>query len=130
VIGGRVLDPTAVLDFATGRSIYGRALVDVAVRTGIILAVPTAALMEAWAGATPDSRPLLAMLRGLPVVVIEPLDGESAEGVGQLAAERGRPASGVAHAVYVARRRGWSVVTGDPDAVLGLDPHIGFESLP
>ena len=108
----------------------GGLVVDVALRTGIILALPAAALMEAWAGSPPESRPLLALLRALPVVVLEPLDGESAEAVGLLAAERGRPASGVAHAVHVARRRGWSVMTGDPAAVLALDPHIGFESLP
>lgn len=130
MIGGRVLDPTAVLDIATGRSIYGRALVDVALQTGIVLAVPAAALMEAWAGSPAAGRPFLVRLRALPVVVLEHLDGESAEAVGLLAAERSRPASGVAHAVHVARRRGWSIVTGDPEAVLALDPHIGFESLP
>jgi hypothetical protein len=130
VIGGKVLDPAAVLDIATGRSLYGRAVVDVALQSGIVLAVPAAALMEAWAGAPPAGRPLLARLRTLPVVVLEPLDGEAAEAVGVLAADRGRPASGVAHAVYVARRRGWSLVTGDPDAALALDPHLSFESLP
>jgi hypothetical protein len=130
VIGGKVLDPTAVLDVATGRSIYGRALVDVALRTGIVLAVPAVALMEAWAGSTPEGRPLLSALRSLPVVVLEPLDGEAAEAVGLLAASRGRPATGAAQAVMVAQRRGWSVVTGDADAILALDPHVGFESLP
>ena len=130
VIGGRVLDPTAILDISTGRSLYGRTMVDVALRLGIVLAVPAVALMEAWAGTDRDSRPLLVEFRALPVVVLEHLDGESAEAVGGLAADRGGPASGVAHAVWVARRRGWSVITGDPDAVLALDPHIGFESLP
>ncbi len=130
MIGGKVLDPTAILDISLHRSWYGRTVVDVALRLGIVLAVPAAALMEAWAGSSRESRPLLVEFRSLPIVVLEHLDGESAEAVGQLAADRARPASGVAHAVYVARRRGWDVITGDPDAVLALDPHIGFESLP
>jgi hypothetical protein len=81
-------------------------------------------------GATVEGQAPLVLLRGLPVIVVEHLDGESAEGVGAVAASRGRPASGVAHAVYVARRRGWGVITGDPDAVLALDPMIAYESLP
>lgn len=130
MIGGRVLDPAALLDMATGRTIYGRALVDAALQEGIVLAAPAVALMEAGAGTTPEGRRLLSLFRRLPIVVLEPLDGEAAEAVGILASERGRPAGGVAHAVYVARRRGWGVVTGDPDALLALDPHLPFESLP
>lgn len=130
MISGRVLDPASILDIATGRSQYGQATVAYALTTGMVLAVPAAALMEAWAGSPTSGYPFLKGLRELPVVVLEPLDADAAEQVGLLAAERGRPASGVAHAVYVARRRGWPILTGDPDAVLALDPKIGFESLP
>lgn len=125
-----MLDPAAILDIALGRSHYGQATVAYALTTGMVLAVPTGALMEAWAGCAPSGYPFLHALRDLPVVVIESLDADAAEHVGLLAAERGRPASGVAHAVQVARRRGWPILTGDPDAVLALDPKIGFESLP
>ena len=130
MISGRVLDPTAILDIATGRSQYGQATVAYALTTGMVLAVPAAALMEAWAGSPTSGYPFLAALRELPVVVLESLDADAAEHVGLLAAERGRPASGVAHAVYVARRRGWPILTGDTDAVLSLDPAVGFESFP
>jgi len=130
--GGKVLDTTAILDIAVGRSIYGQALVDTALRDGSMLSVPAAALMEAWAGVSPtvDGQAPLVLLRALPVVMVEHLDGETAESVGSMSADRSRPASGVAHAVYVARRQGWTVVTGDPDAVLALDPKAAFESLP
>lgn len=127
-----MLDTTAVLDIAVGRSIYGQALIDTALRDGSMLSVPAAALMEAWAGvdATVEGQAPLVLLRALPVVMVENLDSETAEAVGAMAADRSRPASGVAHAVYVARRRGWTVVTGDPDTVLALDPKAAFESLP
>ena len=126
------MDSSAALDIATGRSVYGQALVDTALRSGDVLSIPAVALMEAWAGIgseMEDQAPLV-LLRSLPVVVVEHLDGESAERAGALAAERGQPATGMAQAVYVARRRDWSVVTADIDGVLALDPYVPFESLP
>lgn len=51
MIGGRVLDVSALVDYGTGR-VYVRALVGAAVRSGgLVLAVPAAALrwMNSWA---------------------------------------------------------------------------------
>ncbi len=94
------------------------------------LVVPAQALAEAWA-ATPESGyPFLAALRDLAVIWVEPLDGDSAQTVGLLAGPRGLRPDGTAQAVAIARHRGWAVLTGDPDAVLALDPKVGFETLP
>ena len=47
MIGGRVLDATALAAFAIGRPVYVRALVWAAVEENIVLAVPSAALGRA-----------------------------------------------------------------------------------
>jgi hypothetical protein len=49
VIGGRVLDASALVAFASGDSIYAAALVWTAVEEGIVLVVPSTAIAAAWA---------------------------------------------------------------------------------
>jgi len=49
VIGGRVLDASALVVFATQRSVYAAALVWTAVEETIVLVVPSTAIGTAWA---------------------------------------------------------------------------------
>jgi hypothetical protein len=132
VIGGRVLDATAVLDLATGTSIYGQALLSIAAEQAIPLAIPAVALQAAWQRAPVQGRPWLELLPELPTVVVLALGAADARDAGMLAAAAQRPdaAPGTAHAVHIARHRGWPVVTTDPDAVLALDPEIRTETIP
>jgi hypothetical protein len=130
VIGGRVLDPTAIIDIGSGRSEYGQALVDMAIDLGVVLALPAAALMEAWAGIAPAAWGRLNGFVQLSVVVVVDLDGVAARITGVMASRAGQPACGLAHAVHVAQTRGWPVVTRDREALLALDPRVPFESLP
>jgi hypothetical protein len=48
VIGGRVLDTSALLAFARGTSIYASAAVWTAVEESIVLIVPSTAVAAAW----------------------------------------------------------------------------------
>lgn len=130
--GGRILDSTAVLDIAGQDTAYGAALLTVATDRGITLAVPAAALLEAWALSTPESRPFLDLLPLLAAVEIHAVDEVTAAGAGGLAADAGQPtaSAGTAQAVWLAQTRPWPIVTADPDGVLALDPHVPFESLP
>ena len=89
VIGGRVLDSTALAAFAIGRPVYMRALVWAAVEANIVLAVPSAALGRAWGLVEQEHHDALRVLLDLPNTVID----ELTPGVGA----RGRAA---------ARRRG------------------------
>jgi hypothetical protein len=135
MIGGRVLDSSALVDAATGKSIYVRALVQTAVQHGIVLAVPTAALTTAWAAVTDRERPRLEVLLDTPVTVIDVLDRAAARDTGLLLA---KAASGPAAQTQVAagqvalsaRRRNWPVVSTDPQPVRAIDPDLDFESLP
>lgn len=133
MIGGFVLDTTAVLDAATGRTIHTRALVRSALQVGMVLAVPAAALAEAWSRIEPGSRALLPLFVDRVVVVVEPLRGVDAERVGVLAAAlpgAGGAQLGIAHSVHVAGARGWPLVTAVPELVRALDPQVTVQELP
>jgi hypothetical protein len=131
VIGGRAFDTSALEHFATGRSIYARALVWAAVEQSDVLVVPTTALTAAWARIPPEAYPVLEVLLGLPNTVVEVLDGPAAYQVGLLlapAGERGEPVTG--HVLWCGRQRGWPILTAVPGPLRDLDPEVEIEELP
>jgi hypothetical protein len=132
VIGGRVLDTTALLDAATGKTAFTRALLTVAGELGIVLAIPSAALAEAWAVGQPAEQPFLELLTGRSVLVIDPLDGEDAEDVGRYASHggSGRAQIGPAHAVHCAVQRGWPIVTAEPAVLRRMHPQLDVVEIP
>jgi hypothetical protein len=131
VIGGRVFDVTAIVDFATARSVYAEALVMTAIEENIVLVVPGAALARA-AALIPAGHELgLDVLLGLPCTIVEALDATQARAVGALLQQRGQSGFDVAaaHVVLCAQQRGWPVVTNDPGPLLALDSSLEIESL-
>lgn len=132
MIGGRVLDTSAVLTAATGTNDYTAALLTVAAAHGIVLAVPAGAVQGAWRGTRPAERAWLELLLDSPAVVVVPLAADDARDAGLLAADAGHDDStaATAHAVHLARRRGWTVLTADPGPVLELDPQVHAETIP
>lgn len=109
MIGGRVLDTSALRAFATESSVYCAALVWTAVKESIVLAVPSTAVAEVWTTLDGDKYPVLDVLFHLHVTVIDSLDGERARTVGRL----GGPQTD-AHAIACAHQRGWPLVTAEP----------------
>lgn len=133
MIGGRVLDVTAIRDMTIGGTVYGRALLGFAVREAMPLVVPAAALQQVWAAVGEGEQPFLGFLLEMPVTVVVPLDAAGAERSGLLARAvhaDGRWDSAAAHTVHVAQTRGLAVVTADPTPLHALDPHLGIELLP
>jgi predicted nucleic acid-binding protein len=132
VIGGRVLDSTAVRAIASGESEYAAALLAVATELGITLAVPAAALEEAWRWSVPAERPWLELLAQASPVVVLDLDAAAARTTGLLASDAGQPQSApaTAQSAVVALQRDWPVVTRDPDAVLLLGSTLRTETIP
>lgn len=131
MIGGRVLDTSALEHVATGLSVYARALVWAVVEQNNVLVVPTTALTAAWARIPAEAHPVLEVLLGLPNTVLEVLDGSTAHEVGLLlaaAGRRGEPAVG--HVVWCAGQRGWPVLTADPEPLRQLDPKVDIDELP
>ena len=130
MIGGRVLDATALAAFAIGRPVYVRALVWAAVEENIVLAVPSAALGRAWALLEPEHHPALQVLLDLPNTVIDELGSISAHESGLLMAASGQDDIVAGQVAASAKRRGWPAVTGDPGALCKLDTTVAIEELP
>jgi hypothetical protein len=110
VIGGRVLDASALLAFARGTSIYASAVVWTAVEESIVLIVPSTAVAAALTELAVEHRPVLNVLLQLPVTVIDALDERRARAVGQLGGHQAD-----AHAIACAQERGWPLLTAHPD---------------
>ncbi|HYH30268.1 MAG TPA: hypothetical protein VD903_07765 [Pseudonocardia sp.] len=130
MIGGRVLDATALAAFAVGRPVYVRALVWAAVEANIVLAVPSTALGRAWALLEPEHHPALQVLLDLPNTVIDELGSASAQESGLLLAASGHDDIVAGQVASSARRRGWPAVTGEPGALRKLDTRVTIEELP
>lgn len=132
MIGGRVLDATAVHAIVTGSSEYAQALLTVATDLGIPLAVPATALQAAWQEADPKARPWLDLLPEAATVVVLDLTAQVARDAGLLAADSGHPGApaSAGHAVAVALERSWPVVTRHPDVLLALSPDVRTETIP
>ena len=133
VIGGRVLDASALRDLAGNRTVYASAILSAANLVGIVLAVPAAALQEAWADGAADDDPFLDLLLDLPIVVVEDLGAVSAAASGLLGrdvAATGAWDAAAAHTVLVAQQRGWPVLTAAPAPLRALDPGVPLELLP
>lgn len=109
MIGGRVLDISALLAFARGTSIYASAAVWTAVEESIVLIVPSTAVAAAWTELTDKYHPVLDVLLQLPVTVIDALDERRARAVGQLGGPQVE-----AHAIACAQERGWPLLTAHP----------------
>lgn len=110
MIGGRVLDTSALLAFARGTSIYAAAAVWTAVEESIVLIVPSTAVAAAWTELAVEHHPVLEVLLQLPVTVIDALGETRARAIGQL----GGPQTD-AHAIACAQERGWPLITAHPD---------------
>jgi hypothetical protein len=82
VIGGVVLDTTALLDIVTGATIYGQAFVSTAAERGVVLLIPSTSLSQAWATVPSERLPLLELLLELPVVVVDDMDLTTARAAG------------------------------------------------
>ena len=130
MIGGRVLDTSAVVQFASNTSVYMQSAVWVALEESLVLAIPSASLAEAWAQAHPSGHDALEVLLGLPITVIEPLDAAHSRPVGELLAAAPGTDLRVGHVAHVARRRGWPVITAAVDPLRQVDAELDVEELP
>jgi hypothetical protein len=125
VIGGRVLDASALVAFATRSSVYAEALVWTAVEESLVLLVPSTAVAAAIARLPAEHRPALDVLLRLPVTVVDDLTAGRARAVGELGGDQL-----AAHAVACARDRGWRLVTADADRYDAHARLVEVEQLP
>lgn len=129
MIGGKVLDTSALIQFASRRSVYAHAVVWNAVDGDAVLAVPTVALARAWASLDPDHHAAMDVLVGLPVTVLDCLDSSARE-VGLFLAGSGSVDVVTGAVAWCALRRSWPVVTAEPGPLRSVDHTIQIERLP
>lgn len=126
MIGGQVLDASAIGAFASGDSIYAAALVWTAVEEGIVLVMPSTAIAAAWARLPDKDHPVLEVLLNLPVTVVDDLDATRARAVGALGGDQLD-----AHAMLCARDRGYPLVAADAARYTGIRPAgVEIDQLP
>jgi hypothetical protein len=136
VIGGVVLDTSAVLDIATGATIYGQAFVSTAMTRGVVLLIPSTCLGRAWTAIPDTGLPLLDLLLEMPVVVVDNLDSATARGLGHVLRSASVPEDlqpsllAEGHVVYAARTRGWRILTRAPEPLWAIDPALAIETPP
>ena len=126
MIGGRVLDASAVIAFAAGHSVYAAALVWTAVEEAIVLSLPSTAVASAWSALREKDHPVLEVLLQLPVAVTDDLTAARARAVGAMGGDQLH-----AHALLCARERGWALVTTDAGRYSAVDmAGVEIEQLP
>jgi hypothetical protein len=126
VIGGRILDTTALRAAATGTSLYVQAFISAARTSGVVLAVPTVTWQCTWRDCRLEDRPFLQLMREMSIVVFDDLTEDAAQASGLLGTAH---ALDVLHVAWSALLRDWDVLTSRPEAFLGIHPDIGVEPI-
>lgn len=127
MIGGKVLDASALAEFARRRP-AAFAWLRTARVMGIALYLPTLALAEVRA-VRPDAAPLLADLLTHPSALVGELDAATAEQVDLLLLEANVFDALAGHVIHVARQRRWPVLTADPGRLHRIDPAVDVDLL-
>jgi hypothetical protein len=125
-----VLDRSALRSYAAGHVHVGELMNEIVDEEGH-LAVPTAALAEAYAESIGDAsaEALLDLLVALPGITVLNLDGSNAMPVGEIAsfADGNLPRS---HAVWAAQKYTAYYLTTEPDTVTDLLAPLQIHPLP
>ncbi|WP_018656035.1 hypothetical protein [Actinomadura flavalba] len=129
MITGHVLDTTALLDLATGKTVYVRARLRASIAQHESLVVPAAALTRAWQLVPDHGRPVLSRLPNMQVIHVDDLDHVIAEQVGTLTATATHLGTDEAQAAWSARWRRWPLITAVPDSYARL-PGVRVEAIP
>ncbi|WP_131738162.1 hypothetical protein [Actinomadura roseirufa] len=129
MITGHVVDTTALLDLATGKTVYVRARLRSSIATHATIVIPAAALARAWQLVPDHGRAVLDRLPGMQVVHVDDLDHVIAQQTGQLTATVPDLSVDEAQAAWSARWRRWPLITATPDAYKAV-PGVRVEQIP
>ncbi|MFN2497441.1 MAG: hypothetical protein ABR608_16310 [Pseudonocardiaceae bacterium] len=127
MIGGKVLDASALAAFVRGR-VSAAAWFATARALSLPLYLPALALAEVRA-VLPSAGSELAEVLGHPSVVVGELDAATARQVDQLLLEADIFDGCAGHVVQVARVRGWPALSADPGRLHRADSDIAVELL-
>ena len=138
MIGGRILDTSALVQAARGRP-YMQALLYISHEHLIMLVIPAPCLADALACLDdPEDQARLFDLLRSPIAEVAQFGETEARGTGLLRASARAGQDGAAalagtaaaHAAFLAANRGWPVVSAAPDPIKALHPEVEIEPLP
>lgn len=130
---GRVLDTTALVDFATRRTRYVEAVIWSRISDVAPLIIPVPALTAALAQIPAPAVPILDTLLALEVRVVDDLTANSARSIAailKIAGPYAAEALTAASVVHAARRRGLPIVTGNPFPLRALAADVEIDPIP
>ena len=125
---GRVLDTAALVQATTGKPLYARVLVELALAAGTAtLLIPVTAYVQALAELPADLRWRLMLLTTSPGVELDLLDDrEKAHEIADL----GAADSTLSHVAWCGLRYGWPVVSDRVVDLRTVAPGVEVEPLP
>jgi hypothetical protein len=132
VIGGRILDTSALVQAARGTP-YMQALLYISHEHLIPLVIPAPCLADALAGLNdPEQQARLFDLVRSPIAKVAQFGAAEATGTGLMraTARPTRASTSSAHAAYLAADRGWPVVSARPGPIRAMNPDVEIEPLP
>jgi hypothetical protein len=132
VIGGRILDTSALIQAARGTP-YMQALLYVSHEHLITLVIPAPCLADALAGLDdPEQQARLFDLLNSPIAKVAQFGANEATGtaVMRATARPARASTSAAHAAFLAADRGWPVVSARPGPIRAVHPEVEIEPLP
>jgi hypothetical protein len=132
VIGGRILDTSALLQAARGTP-YMQALLYISHENLITLVIPAPCLADALARLRdPEQQARLFDLLNTPMAKVAHFGAAEATGTGLLRSNAlpARASTGAAHAAFLAADRGWPVVSARPGPIRAMHPEVEIEPLP
>jgi len=129
VITGHVFDATALLDLATGKTIYVRARLRASIAQHATIVIPATALARAWQIVPDHGRTVLERLPGMQVVHVDDLDDVIAQQTGLLVTTIPNLGMDAAQAAWSARWRRWPLITAEPEVYEAV-PGVRVEQIP
>lgn len=128
MISGCVFDASAIIDFATGKSIYMRARVRAAITDQSTVVAPAAALAAAWQAVPDHAHRVLDRIPTMTVFTVDDLDDVIAKQTGLLAAATTLDVHD-AQAAWSARIRQWPLLTAQAGRYTDIT-RLHIEQLP
>ena len=123
--GGVVLDAGAFIGLEKGNRVMVE-LVRLLVRERIPLATSAAVVAQVWRGGADRQVPVAFLLRNAEVIA---LTHGVARVLGRMLGTSRASDVVDAHVVFLARERGWPVLTSDPQDLLAIDPTLDVETV-
>ena len=93
---------------------------------GIPLVTSAGVVARVWRGGKGKQIPIAFLLRRTTVI---DLDSTVAKALGLVLGISGCTDPVIAHVVFLARERGWSVLTTDPGSLRAIDPRVEVEAI-